>query len=99
MLEDAASERGIAFLRDQLGRVVRRELGHEEEIGGGDGIAQELDALADERRDGEQLFRGVDQAGLLEEGLELAAELVDGQGADVLGVEPDGLGIERGLRQ
>ena len=34
------------------------------------------------------------EAGLLEEGLQVAAELLDGQGADVLGVEPDGLGIE-----
>ncbi len=34
------------------------------------------------------------KAGLLEEGLKLAAEFVDGQRADVLGVEPDGLGIE-----
>ena len=35
------------------------------------------------------------EAGLLEERARgSAAELVDGQGADVLGVEPDGLGIE-----
>ena len=32
--------------------------------------------------------------GLLEEWLEAAAEFFDGQGADVLGVEPDGFGIE-----
>ena len=55
---------------------------------------QQLDALADERGDGEKLFGRGMEAGLLEEGLEALAELVDGQGADMLGIEPDGLGIE-----
>ncbi len=81
-------------MRDQVGRVVGGELGEKEEVGGGNGIAQQLDALANERRDGEQLFRRGLKAGLLEEGLEAGAELLDGQGADMLGVEPDGLGIE-----
>ncbi len=94
VLEDAAGQGGIALLRNQLGRVVGRELGDKEKVGGGDGIAQQLDALADERGDGEELFGRGMEAGLLEERLQFAAELLDGQGADVLGVEPDGLGIE-----
>ena len=35
------------------------------------------------------------EAGSREEGLEAGAELVDGECADVLGVEPDGLRVER----
>ena len=96
VLEDAAGQCGIAFLGDQLGGVVGGELGEEEEVGGGDGIAQELDALTDKRSDGEKLFGRGMEAGLLEKGLEQRAELLDGQGADILGVEPQGLGIERG---
>ncbi len=34
------------------------------------------------------------EAGLLEEGQQLGAQSLDGQGADMLGVEPDGLGVE-----
>ena len=84
VLKDPAGQGGIALLRDQLGGVVGRELVDEEEVGGGDGFAEQLDALADERRDGAELFGRGMEAGLLEEGLKLAAELVDGQGADVL---------------
>ena len=94
VLEDASGQRGIALLRDQLGRVVGRELVEEEEVGGGDGIAQQLDALADERRDGEQLLRRWRRSRPGRRRAGVAAELLDGQGADVLGVEPDGFGIE-----
>ena len=95
MLEDAAGEGGVSFLRNQLRWVVLGEFLQKEEIGGGDGVAQQLDALADERGDGEKLFwRGL-EPGLLEEGLEAEAQLVDGECADVLGVQPDGFGIER----
>jgi hypothetical protein len=38
-------------LRNQLGGIVGRELVEKEKIGGVDGVAQQLDALADERRD------------------------------------------------
>ena len=60
-LKNAAGECGIACLfltdlRDQLGGIVGWELVNEKEIGGGDGIFQQLDAFADERRDGQQLF-------------------------------------------
>ena len=41
-----------------------------------------------------KFFRRGVKAGLLEERLEARAELVDRQGADMLGIEPDGLGIE-----
>ena len=40
------------------------------------------------------LFRRCLEAGLREEGRELAAEFLDAEGADVLGVEPDGFGVE-----
>ena len=93
VLRTRQGQSGIAaFGRNQLGGVVGREFVEEEEVGGGGGFAEQLDALADERGDGENFFwRGL-EAGLREEGRELAAELVDGQGADVLGVEPDGFG-------
>jgi hypothetical protein len=53
-------------------RVVGGELGEEEEVGCGDGVAQELDALANERSDGEELFWRGREAGLLEERRKLA---------------------------
>ena len=55
---------------NQLGRVVGRKLVEKEEIRGGDGIPQQLDALANERRDGQQLFRRRVQAGLLKKRLQ-----------------------------
>ena len=65
MLENAAGQGGVRpFLRNQFGRIVGRELVEEEEVGGGDGVAQQLDALADERGDGEELFRRGMEAGL-----------------------------------
>ena len=57
VLKNAASESGIALLGDQVGRVVGSELGQEEEIGRRNSVAQELDALANERGDGEEFFR------------------------------------------
>ena len=66
VLKNAQGESGIAFLRDQVGWVVGREFFDEEEVGGGDGIAQQLDALANERGDGEKFFRRGFKAGLRE---------------------------------
>ncbi len=95
MLKDAEGHGRIATLGgDQLGRVVGGEVLQKEEVGGPDGIAQQLDALANERSDGEQFLGRGAEAGLLEEGLEAGAELLDGQGADVFGIEPDGFGVE-----
>ena len=54
MLKDTDCEGGVAFLGDQFGGVVGEEFGEEEEIGGGDGVAQKLDALADERGYGQE---------------------------------------------
>jgi hypothetical protein len=57
VLEDAEGHGRITALRrDQLGRIVGGEFLQEEKVGGGDGIAQELDALTNERGDGEELF-------------------------------------------
>jgi hypothetical protein len=86
VLEDAAAESGVALLRDELGGVVGRELIDEEEIGGGDGVAQELDAFADERGDGFDLLGRGMKARLLEKRRNATAQLFDRQGADVLGV-------------
>jgi hypothetical protein len=56
-LEDFAGEGGVGTLGwDELGWVVGRELSEEEEVGGGGGFSQELDALADERGYGFYLF-------------------------------------------
>ena len=96
-LEHAQGHRGVALLRDQFGGVVRGQLRNKEKIGGGDGIAQQLDAFADERRNGRDFLRRRMKGRLLEERLKAAAQLVDGQSADVLGIEPDGFFIEREL--
>ncbi len=57
-LENAQGHGRIAtFWRDQLRGIVGSELVEEEKVGGGDGIAQQLDALADERRDNFQFSR------------------------------------------
>ena len=99
MLKDAKGHRCISSLGwDELGRVVGGQLGEKEKVRGRYGLAEKLDALADERGHGGDLYGRRMNAGLLEEGLEkglkAAAQLVDGQGANMLGVEPDGLGIE-----
>src|SRR3984957_18429853 len=52
-LEHTQGQRGVPFLRDQLGWVIGRKLIDEKEIGGGDGFAQQPDALVYERRDSE----------------------------------------------
>ena len=97
VLEDAAGHGGIAALgRDQLGWVVGSEFFEEEKIGGGRSLYKQLDALADERSYGEELFRRGIKASLFEERLEQRAELLDRQGANMLGVEPDSFRVERG---
>ena len=57
-LQDFERHGGIALLRDQFGGVVGRKLVDEEKVGGGEDVAQKLDALADERGDG-SIFSGV----------------------------------------
>ena len=53
-LKNPASHGGVATLRrDQLGGIVGRELVDEEEVGGGGGLAEKLDAFANEWGDGE----------------------------------------------
>jgi len=82
VLQDAQGHVRVASLGwDQLGCVIGSELRQEEEVGGGGGLAEELDALADERGNGKQFFgRGV-EAGLLQEGPNARAELLDRQGS------------------
>ena len=63
--------RRIALLRDQLGGIVGRELIEKEEVRGADGIAQQLDALANQRRDGKKFFGRGMKAGLLKKWLEV----------------------------
>src|ERR1035438_7745143 len=87
-------KRGIALLRDQFRRVIRRKFFHKEEISCRDGVAQQLDSLADQRSDGEQPFARSMEAGLFEKRLDAAAELLHWQRPDMLGVQPQRLGIE-----
>src|ERR1039457_5755379 len=94
LLQDTPCKRSIALLRYQFRRVIRRELRQKKEVGGRDGVAQQLDAFADERRHGQQLFVRRMETVLLEEGLDAAAELLHRQSPNMLGVEPQGLGIE-----
>ena len=46
----------VSLLRDQFGRIIGWQLVDEEEVSGGEHVAQQLDALADERRDAQHLF-------------------------------------------
>ena len=85
---------GVAFCGDEFCGVVGGEVGEEEKVGGGGGFAEEADALADERSDGGEFFRGRVEVGLHEEGRELSGEVVDGEGAEVLAVEPDCFVVE-----
>ena len=57
LLEHPPGHRGVALLGDQLGGVVGRQFVGEEEIGRGQHIAQQLDALLDQRRDRQHLRR------------------------------------------
>ena len=78
-----AEERGARGPRRLFAGSARRDrrvrAGEEEKVGGGDGIAQELDALANEWRDSEDFFRRGMEAGLLEEGLEEGASSSTGR--------------------
>ena len=95
VLKNPPGQGRIALLWNQLGRVIRGKFFHKEKIGRCDCIVQQLDTFADERSDGEQFFRRGIEAGLLQERLDAGAKLLDGQRADMLGVEPDGLRIKR----
>ena len=92
--EHAARESGIATLGGIARRIVGRELRQEEKVGGRDSVSQQLDSFANERRDGEDFFRLGSNPACVKNGAMQRAELVDRQGADMLGVEPDGLWIE-----
>jgi len=81
MLKDFQRQGGIAFLWDQLGWIVRRQPIDKEKIGGGNGLFQQLDPLADERGDGQKLFRRCCQSSLLKKWLKELGKLIDGQRA------------------
>ena len=98
VLEDAAGHGSIATLGwNELSRVVGSEFIHKEKVGGAGGFAKELDALTDERGDGQQFFGRCRHPAFSKKGSSCALSSVDGQGADMLGVEPNRLGIERVL--
>jgi len=84
----------VSLLRNEFGWVVGRELIHKEKVGGGENVAQKLDALADERGDGVHLFRGDLESGRVDNGEQAGAEVVNRKPADVLGIQPDGFRIE-----
>ena len=94
--QDLERHGGVAFLGDEFGGIVGRELviGQEEKIGGGENVAQEFDAFADERGDGVHFIGGDGKSGGVDDGEQAGAEMVDGEGADVFGVEPEGFGVE-----
>ena len=90
--EDGFGHGGVALFGDELGAVVGRQLVGEEEVGDGLHVAQELHALLNEGRDlASEIGR---EAGRRDEGQQFARQFVRGQGTDVLGVEPEGLGVE-----
>ena len=90
--QDGLGHGGVALLGDQLGAVVGRKLVREEEVGHGLHVAQELHALLNERRDLAELVAGREPAA--DEGQQLARQFVRRQGTDVLGIQPERLGVE-----
>ena len=50
LLQGLLCHGGIPFLRNQFGRIVRRQLIDKEEIRGGQDVAQQLDSFADQGR-------------------------------------------------
>ena len=51
-LEYTPCHRGVTFLRNQLRSIVRRKLKQKEKVRRSRSFAEQLDALADEGRDG-----------------------------------------------
>ena len=78
-------------------RIIWRKLVGEKEVGHRQHVAQQADALANQRRD---LRAAVSRRAAsatrpsAHHGQQPLGQLLDRQGADVLGVEPDGFGIE-----
>src|SRR5580693_9271440 len=91
--------RRVTLLGDEFGWVVVRKLIHQEKIGGGENVAQKLDALADERRDSEHLLRRNWKSSGVDNREQPRAEFADGKPADVLSVQPDGFGVKRFIRR
>ena len=84
----------VAFLRDQFGWIVGRQLIDEEKIGSGKHVAQQSDALADERSNAKHLFRRDAESSLAHDRQQALAQVFDSKAANVFGVEPQRLGIE-----
>ena len=94
-IEHAQCQRGVAFFRDQFGGLVRRQLRGEEKIGGREHVAQQADALADERRDARHGGLVHRDARPAHHRQQFPGELLGRHGANGLGVEPHRFGIER----
>ena len=97
--EDLQRHRHVSLLRDEFGGIVGRQLIDEEEVGGGEHVAQQLDALANQRRDLQHLFRRDVETGAAHDGQQAGAQVLYRQAANVLGVEPERLGIEGLFRE
>jgi len=90
--------RGIALLRDEFRSVVWRQLIHEEEVARCEDVPQQLDPFTNERRNREHFFLRDLESGSRTMGRRRALNSSIGV-PNVLGIQPDGFGIERLLRR
>ena len=93
--QNSPGQRCIALRRNQLSAIIRAEAGwQKKKSASGTHVTEELDAL---RISGVtwSSFSGVaDSPACCRKGNSLTESCSDRQGADVLGIEPDGLGVE-----
>src|SRR3984957_4199838 len=81
-------QRLVAFLRDQLSRIVRRQLVDEEKVGHRNYVAQSLYAFLQQWSDTQHLGGISPQSGLSGERQHLRRQLFDRERANQLGVQP-----------
>src|SRR6185437_8172333 len=87
--ECSRSHGGISLLGDQFCRTVRRKFLREEEISDSGDVAQQSDALTDQRSDETQLFRrDIRKPGLLSVRRQAPHKLIETERTDMLGIQP-----------
>ncbi len=84
----------VSLLRDEFDCVVGRQLIDEEEIGGGEHLAQQLDALTDERGDSKHSLGRDVEPSFAHDWQQALAQVFDAQSSNVFRVEPERFGIE-----
>src|SRR5438270_3999136 len=94
LLEGLLCHGSIAFLRNQFGRIIGQQLIDKEKICGGQDVTQQLDSFADQGSNLQHSFRLDFETNFAHHRQQFLAQILNWQSADVLGVQPNGLGIE-----